>query len=117
MSIAAELLAARRRRLRSRCNAGHVEFPNSWNWNGTVEQNAIVVSALIESRAFFFLDVATELDQHGVEYAGRYEHGLLPLIFSWVVPIALFYGLWIFARSNSTKSGTGWAARRSSVMS
>jgi len=41
-------------------------------------------------------DVATELDQHGVEYAGRYEHGLLPLIFSWVVPIALFYGLWLF---------------------
>src|ERR1700682_2285286 len=41
-------------------------------------------------------DVATELDQHGVEYAGRYEHGLLPLIFSWVVPIALFYGLWVF---------------------
>jgi cell division protease FtsH len=41
-------------------------------------------------------DIATELDQHGVEYAGRYEHGLLPLIFSWVVPIALFYGLWVF---------------------
>ena len=41
-------------------------------------------------------EVATELDQHGVEYAGRYEHGLLPLIFSWVVPIALFYGLWVF---------------------
>jgi len=53
-------------------------------------------------------DVATELDQHGVEYAGRYEHGLLPLIFSWVVPIALFYGLWIFVgRRMARQLGSG----------
>jgi cell division protease FtsH len=41
-------------------------------------------------------DLATELDKHGVEYAGRFEHGVLPLILSWVVPIALFYGIWMF---------------------
>jgi cell division protease FtsH len=53
-------------------------------------------------------DVATELDQHGVEYAGRYEHGLLPLIFSWVVPIALFYGLWVFVgRRMARQLGSG----------
>jgi cell division protease FtsH len=53
-------------------------------------------------------DVASELDQHGVEYAGRYEHGLLQLIFSWVVPIALFYGLWVFVgRRMARQLGSG----------
>jgi cell division protease FtsH len=41
-------------------------------------------------------DLARELDQHGVEYAGRFEDRTLPLILSWVVPILLFAGIWIF---------------------
>jgi cell division protease FtsH len=41
-------------------------------------------------------DLAKELDGHGVEYAGRFENTVLPLILSWVVPIALFFGVWVF---------------------
>ncbi|HEX9308994.1 MAG TPA: ATP-dependent zinc metalloprotease FtsH [Anaeromyxobacter sp.] len=41
-------------------------------------------------------DLAKELDEHGVEYAGRFENTLVPLILSWVVPIALFLGIWVF---------------------
>ena len=41
-------------------------------------------------------DVAKELDAHGVVYTGRLENELLPLVLSWIVPIALFFGIWIF---------------------
>jgi cell division protease FtsH len=41
-------------------------------------------------------DIAKELDEHGVEYAGRFESTLVPMILSWVVPIALFFGIWVF---------------------
>jgi cell division protease FtsH len=41
-------------------------------------------------------DLARELDGHGVEYAGRFEDKALPLILSWVVPILLFSGIWMF---------------------
>ena len=41
-------------------------------------------------------DLAKELDEHGVEYAGRFENTVVPLVLSWVVPIALFFGLWMF---------------------
>src|SRR5205814_8493569 len=40
-------------------------------------------------------DIAKELDQHGVEYRGQTESSFLPLLLSWVVPIALFSGIWI----------------------
>ncbi len=40
-------------------------------------------------------DIAKELDQHGVEYRGQFESNFLPLLLSWVVPIALFGGIWI----------------------
>ncbi len=41
-------------------------------------------------------DIAKELDQHGVEYRGQSQSNFLTLILSWVVPIALFSGVWIF---------------------
>jgi cell division protease FtsH len=41
-------------------------------------------------------DIAKELDDHGVEYRGQFESNLLALLLSWVVPIALFFGLWVF---------------------
>jgi len=40
-------------------------------------------------------DIAKELDKHGVEYRGQTESNLLALLLSWVVPIALFSGIWI----------------------
>src|SRR5437762_5787445 len=41
-------------------------------------------------------DIAKELDQHSVEYRGQTDSNLLALLLSWVVPIALFSGIWIF---------------------
>jgi cell division protease FtsH len=41
-------------------------------------------------------DLAKELDEHGVEYAGRIENNAVAMILSWVVPIALFFGIWMF---------------------
>jgi len=40
-------------------------------------------------------DIAKELDQHGVEYRGQSESNFTALILSWIVPIALFSGIWI----------------------
>jgi len=41
-------------------------------------------------------DLAKELDLHGVEYAGRFESAVVPLVLSWVLPIALFAFIWMF---------------------
>jgi len=41
-------------------------------------------------------DLAKELDAHGVEYAGRFEDQILPTLLGWIVPIALFFGLYLF---------------------
>jgi len=41
-------------------------------------------------------DIAKELDQHGVEYRGQFESNFVSLLLSWMVPIAIFGGLWIF---------------------
>src|SRR5919197_3964246 len=40
--------------------------------------------------------IAKDLDAHGVEYAAPFENRILPLILSWVVPIALFAAVWAF---------------------
>jgi cell division protease FtsH len=40
-------------------------------------------------------DLAKELDEHGVEYAGRFENTIVPLVLSWVIPVALFFGIWV----------------------
>src|SRR5713101_2226674 len=40
-------------------------------------------------------NIAKELDQHSVEYRGQAESNLLTQLLSWVVPIALFSGIWI----------------------
>ena len=41
-------------------------------------------------------DIAKELDQHGVEYRGQFESTIVSLLLSWVVPIAIFGGIWMF---------------------
>ena len=49
-------------------------------------------------------DLAKELDEHGVEYAGQFQNTVLPLILSWVVPIALFAGVWVFLGRRMAKN-------------
>jgi cell division protease FtsH len=41
-------------------------------------------------------DLAETLDQYGVKYSGRLESNWLTNIISWVLPVLLFLGLWIF---------------------
>jgi cell division protease FtsH len=52
-------------------------------------------------------EVAKELDEHGVVYAGRFENEFLPLILSWVVPVGLFFGIWIFLGRRMAKQMGG----------
>jgi cell division protease FtsH len=41
-------------------------------------------------------DLATELDKHRVTYSGEIPSTWLTDILSWVIPTALFFGLWMF---------------------
>ncbi|MGB8931567.1 MAG: ATP-dependent zinc metalloprotease FtsH [Anaeromyxobacteraceae bacterium] len=52
-------------------------------------------------------DVAKELDVAGVPYAGEIESSLLPMLLSWVVPVALFFGLWFFISRRMASQGGG----------
>jgi cell division protease FtsH len=53
-------------------------------------------------------DIAKELDAAGVTYSGQAESSLLPLLLSWVVPIALFFGVWMFLmRRMAAQGGPG----------
>jgi cell division protease FtsH len=54
-------------------------------------------------------DLAKDLAEHGVEYAGRVESDIVPLILSWVVPIALFLGIWMFVGRRMAKQLGGGA--------
>src|SRR5205085_2399246 len=40
-------------------------------------------------------DIAKELDQHGVEYRGQFDSNFITMLLSWIVPTALFFGIWV----------------------
>src|SRR5438128_3827905 len=40
-------------------------------------------------------DIAHELHQHGVEYRGQFDSNFVTMLLSWIVPTALFFGIWI----------------------
>jgi cell division protease FtsH len=48
-------------------------------------------------------DMARELDAHNVQFAGALQSDLVPMILSWVVPTALFFGLWMFLQRRMAK--------------
>jgi cell division protease FtsH len=48
-------------------------------------------------------DLAKDLEAHGVEFAGAQQNNLLALILSWVVPTALFFGIWMFVGRRMAK--------------
>jgi cell division protease FtsH len=48
-------------------------------------------------------DMARELDAHNVQFAGRLENDLLPMVLSWVVPAVLFFGIWMFLQRRMAK--------------
>jgi len=47
--------------------------------------------------------LAKELDVHGVRYEGRFENTILPVILGWVVPIVLFFAVWMFISRRMAK--------------
>jgi len=52
--------------------------------------------------------LAKDLDAHRVEYAGKPQGGIISLILSWVVPAAVFFGIWLFlGRRMASQLGGG----------
>jgi cell division protease FtsH len=41
-------------------------------------------------------DLVTELSRHNVRFSGHVESTWLPTLLSWIVPVALFAGVWIY---------------------
>jgi cell division protease FtsH len=41
-------------------------------------------------------EMAKELDEHGVVYGGRVENEVVPLVLSWLIPIGLFFAVYVF---------------------
>ncbi len=53
-------------------------------------------------------DFARELDKYGVKYSGARESTFLTDLLSWVLPVLLFFGLWMFVfRRIAEKQGLG----------
>ncbi len=53
-------------------------------------------------------DLAARLEKYGVPYTRVYESGFLRELLSWVVPAAVFFGLWFFVfRRMADKGGLG----------
>ena len=52
-------------------------------------------------------DIAKDLDQHRVEYRGQFESTLVSMLLSWVVPILIFGGIWMFLGRRMAKQFGG----------
>ncbi len=53
-------------------------------------------------------DLVAELDKHGVTYTGRQEGGVFAMLLSWVVPVLIFFGVWLLLmRRLGSKLGPG----------
>ena len=48
-------------------------------------------------------EMAKELDAHKVQYAGRFQSDLVPMVLSWVVPTLIFFGIWIWLSRRMSK--------------
>lgn len=55
-------------------------------------------------------EIAAELQKHDVKFSGRVESQWLGTVLSWVLPVALFFGVWLFLiRRMAAKGGAGGA--------
>ena len=52
-------------------------------------------------------DFAEQLEQHGVTFRGGTDNNFFTNLLSWVVPILLFFGLWIFLIRRMSAGGMG----------
>ena len=51
--------------------------------------------------------IATELDRQGVTYSGATDNTLFRTLLSWIVPAAVFFGLWAFVFRRFAERGLG----------
>jgi cell division protease FtsH len=54
-------------------------------------------------------DIAGELDKYGVSYSGQVQDTFFTTLLSWVLPLFLFVGLWIFLQRRMAAGGPGSA--------
>jgi cell division protease FtsH len=52
-------------------------------------------------------EISKELDASGVTYAGRVESNVLPMLLSWVLPVAFFFGVWMWLGKRMGAGGPG----------
>jgi cell division protease FtsH len=53
-------------------------------------------------------DMATELEKHGVKFTGGSDNTFFSTLLSWVLPVLLFFGLWMFLfRRVAERQGLG----------
>lgn len=52
-------------------------------------------------------EIVEKLAEHGVEVEGTIESNIIPTLLSWVVPVLLIVGLWIFLSRRMAQSGMG----------
>ena len=53
-------------------------------------------------------DIARELQQYGVAYSGEPDRSLIRDVLSWIIPVLLFFGLWMFVfRRIADRQGLG----------
>jgi len=52
-------------------------------------------------------EISGVLDENNIAYTGRLESNFLGMVMSWVIPIALFFGVWIFLMRRFQRQQTG----------
>ncbi len=52
-------------------------------------------------------ELAAKLDEFGVEFAGKKQDTFLPMLLSWLVPVLLFVGIWLFILRRMAGQGPG----------
>jgi cell division protease FtsH len=52
-------------------------------------------------------ELATEMEKYGVKFSGQKENTLLPILLSWLLPVMLFVGIWMFLLRRMAGRGPG----------
>jgi cell division protease FtsH len=60
-------------------------------------------------------EISKELDAGGVTYSGRLENTVVPLLLSWIVPVLLFAGVWVYLSRRMAAGGGGPGAGLMSI--
>ena len=53
-------------------------------------------------------EISDVLEQNGVEYTGKIQSNFLPTLLSWILPVLLFVGIWLFIMKRFQKQQGGF---------